>query len=167
MKRLRAWSPRRPSIPPRFPYRAILLAMRGHPSPESEQFLLAATHDFDPTYRSAAVGSLGWWEPFARPEVLLHLQDARFDPNLEVRLAARAALARLGERQALLWFKQALSSDNRQRVLEAIEAIPREGLTLLWPDLDKLSETEEPELAYHAREALERLQEDLDQRLGR
>ena len=55
----------------------------------------------------------------ARAEVLLHLQDARRDPNPEVRQAARAALARLGERQALQWFRQALASENRQRVHES------------------------------------------------
>jgi HEAT repeat protein len=166
MKRLRPWPPRRPSVPPRLPYQAILVALRGHPSPESEQFLLSAAHDWDPTFRAAALSSLGWWEPIARGEVLLHLQDARFDPSPEVRHAARAALARLGERQALQWFRQALNSDNRQRSLEAIQAVAIEGLTLLWPDLDRMSECDDADLVYCAREALEQMQEELDFRLG-
>jgi hypothetical protein len=167
MRRLQPWPPRRPSVPGHFPYRAILYALRGHPSPECEQFLLAAAHDWDPTFRGAAIGSLGWWEPCARAEVLLHLQDARFDPSPEVRHAARAALARLGERQALQWFRQALGSDNRQRVVEAVQAVAVEGLTLLWPDLDLLADGDDPELAHWTREALEQMQEDLDHRLPR
>jgi HEAT repeat protein len=166
-KRLHPWPPRRGSVPEGLPYQAILLSLRGHPSIESEQFLLTAAHDWDPTFRSAALSSLGWWEPLGRGEVLLHLQDARFDPSPEVRHAARAALARLGERQALQWFRQALGSDNRQRALEAVQAVAVEGLTLLWPDLDELAEGEDADLAYCAREALEQLQEDLDHRLGR
>ncbi len=166
MKRMRPRPPRRPSVPPRFPYRAILFAMRGHPSPEGEQFLLLAAHDWDPTFRGTAISSLGWWEPIARAEVLLHLNDARFDPCAEVRHAARASLARLGERQALQWFRQAWNSDNRQRVLEAIQAIAVENLTLLWPDLDRLADSDDFDLAWYAREALEQMREDLDYRLG-
>ena len=44
--------------------------------------------------------------------MLLTLADARRDPNPEVRHSARAALARLGERQALHWFRQTLVSDS-------------------------------------------------------
>jgi HEAT repeat protein len=167
MKRLRVFSAGRPAGPPDFPYKAILFVLRHHASPECEQFLLAAAHDYDPTFRGTAVASLGWWEPFERAEVLLHLQDARFDPSPEVRHAARTALARLGERQALEWFRQALHSDNRQRVLEAIQTIAVENLTLLWPDLDQLVEHEDSDLAYCAREALEQMQEDLEYRLER
>ena len=162
MKPLRAWSPRRPSVPPAFPYRALLFTLRSFPSPETEQFLLIAAHDWDPTYRSQAIASLCWWEPFARAEILLNLQAARFDHNGEVRHAARAALARLGERQALQWFRQALASDSRQCVLDAIHTIASEGLTLLWPDLDRLVDLDEPDLAYFAREALEQMNEELD-----
>jgi HEAT repeat protein len=166
LKRMRPWPPRWPSVAGGFPYRAVLFALRGHPSAETEQFLLAAAHDWDPTFRSAAVSSLGWWEPLARAEVQIHLHDARFDPSPEVRHAARAALARLGERQALQWFRQALASENRQRVLEAVQTIAVENLTLLWPDLDQLADQDDPDLAYCAREALEQLREELDYQLG-
>src|SRR5205814_1562136 len=83
--------------------RDLLRALRGHPSPQTEAFLLLAARDWDPTCRIVAIGSLGWWEPLQRYDVLLTLQDARRDPNPDVRQAARAALARLGERQALQW----------------------------------------------------------------
>ena len=66
----------------------MLYALRGQPSPQTESFLVMAARDWDPTYRSAAVASLGWWEPVQRPEVLLTLKDARRDPNPEVRKAA-------------------------------------------------------------------------------
>jgi HEAT repeat protein len=123
---------------------------------------LLAGRDWDPTYRVCAMSSLGWWEPLARTEVQSSLQDARRDPNPEVRHAARAALARLGERQALQWFRQSLTSEDPQRVLETIQTIAAENLTLLWPDLDRLADAEDGDVVHHAREALERLGEDMD-----
>lgn len=163
-RRRQALPPVRPSVPSDIPYRAILRAMRGHGSPQTEAFLMLAARDWDPTYRAAAVSSLGWWEPLQRREVLLTLQQAQRDPNPEVRQAARAALARLGERQALQWFRQFLTSEDPQRVHEAIQVIAAEGLILLWPDLDRLADAEDADVAHHAREALEQLCEDLEAR---
>jgi hypothetical protein len=161
LRRPRAAAPRRSSVATDIPYRAILRALRGHPSPKTESFLLLAAHDWDPTYRSAAVSSLGWWEPCHRGEVLWCLQKARRDLNLEVRQAARAALARLGECQALQWFRQALAGEENQRVHEAVQAVASEGITLLWPDLDRLADSEESDVAQHACEALERMREEM------
>jgi hypothetical protein len=160
--RRRLASPRLPSIPSTFPYRAVLRTLRGHGAPQTEALLLLAARDLDPTYRAAAVSSLGWWEPFHRAEVLLALQDARRDPNVEVRHAARAALARLGERLALQWFRQGLTSEDVQRVHETIQLVAAESLTLLWPDLDRLTDAEDADMAHHAREALERLREEME-----
>jgi hypothetical protein len=161
-RRRRALPPRRPSVPPDVPYAAILRALRNHPSPQTEALLLLAGRDWDPTFRVFAMSSLGWWEPLARTEVHSGLQDARRDPNPEVRHTARAALARLGERQALQWFRQSLTSEDPQRVLETIQTIAAENLTLLWPDLDRLADAEDGDVVHHAREALERLGEDMD-----
>jgi hypothetical protein len=161
-RRRRAFAPRRPSVPAQVPYRSVLRALRNHHSPQTEAFLLLAARDWDPTFRLAAVSSLGWWEPMQRPDVLLTLQDARRDPNPEVRQAARAALARLGERQALQWFRQTLTSEDPQRVHDTIQTVASENLTLLWPDLDRLADAEDTDVAHSAREALERLCEDLE-----
>lgn len=166
-KRRRALPPIRRSVPAAIPYQAILRALRGHPCRESETFLLLAARDWDPIYRAAAVSSLGWWEPENRVEVLMTLQQARHDPNPEVRQSARAALARLGERQSLQWFRQALNCEDPQRVHEAVQVIANEGLTLMWPDLDNLADSEDADIAYHAREALERLCENLNSRSGK
>ncbi|MBI1917409.1 MAG: HEAT repeat domain-containing protein [Planctomycetes bacterium] len=163
-KRRRSLPPRRPSLPADLPYKEVLYALRGHASPQTESFLLSAARDWDPTYRAAAVASLGWWEPLSRSEVLLTLADARRDPNPEVRQSGRAALARLGERQALHWFRQTLASEDPQRVHETIQLVALEGLTLLWPDLDRLADAEDADIAHHARESLERLCEELDRR---
>lgn len=141
---------------------AALIALRYHPSLESEQFILTGARSADPLVRSSAMSSLGWWEPMCRNVVLMHLQDGRYDSDGEVRHAARAALARLGERQALHWFRQGLASENRHIVLDSIQAIADEGITLLWPELDTLVDEEEPELASCAREALEQMQEELE-----
>jgi hypothetical protein len=167
MKRPRPEPPRQHSIPADLPYRAILYALRSHPSLETENFLALAASDWDPTYRLAALGSLGWWEPLEPALVLGCLQHGRRDCSLDVRQAARAALARLGERQALQWFRQSLCSENPHAVHEAIQVVTNEGLTLLWPDLDRLADAEDADVAHHAREALERFREDLDRRHGR
>ena len=132
--------------------------------PQTEAFLLLAARDWDPAIRINAVSSLGWWEPLRRQEVLLTLQDARRDPNPDVRQVARAALARLGERQALQWFRQTLTSEDPQRVHDTIQTVAVENLTLLWPDLDRLADAEDADVAHHAREALERLCEEMNYR---
>jgi len=160
-KRKRALPPRRSSLPDDVPYEAALRALRGHASAETEACLILACRDWDPTYRAAAVSSLGWWEPVNRRAVLSSLNDGRRDSSLEVRQAARAALARLGERQALQWFRQALTTENAQRLHEAIQVVAAEGLTLLWPDLDRLADADDPDVANHVREALECLCEDM------
>ena len=165
-QRRRALAPRRPSLAIDREYRAILKSFRGHPSKTTEDFLLIAAFDWDPVYRANAVSSLGWWEPIRRDDVLETLQDARRDPNPEVRHVARSALARLGERQALQWFRQSLFSEDPHRVFETIHAIATESLTLLWPDLDRLADAEDSDLAQQAREALERLSEEMDHYRG-
>ena len=154
--------PHKPSLPPGVPYQAILRSLRGHGSVETESFLVLAAHDWDPLHRAAAVSSLGWWEPLRRQEVLYTLQEARRDACPEVRQAARAALARLGERQALQWFRQTLASEDPHRVHETIQTIATESLTLLWPDLDRLADAEDGDVAQLAREALERLCEEME-----
>ncbi|HVS34299.1 MAG TPA: HEAT repeat domain-containing protein [Gemmataceae bacterium] len=154
--------PPRPSVALDFPYRSLLRALRACPGKPVEDFLLTAARDWDPTYRAAALSSLGWWEPVQRRMVLATLQDARHDANLDVRQAARAALARLGERQALQWFRQTLASEDPHRMHEAIQAVAVEGVTLLWPDLDHLADAEDADVAQVAREALERMCEEMD-----
>jgi hypothetical protein len=163
-RRPRPTPPRRRSVPADLPYPAILRALRGHGSRETEAFLLLAARDWDPTYRAAAFSSLGWWEPFNRQEVLAGLQRGRRDPNPEVRQAARAALARLGERQALQGFRQALLSEDLQHTLEALHVVVQEGVAFLWPEVDKLADSSDQDVAHHAREALARLAEEMEQR---
>jgi hypothetical protein len=152
--------PARPSVPAALPYAALLRTLRNHPSPLAEAFLLSAARDWDPIYRAAAVSSFGWSPPIAGPTVLSWLNDARDDVNAEVRLAAQAALARLGERRALHWFRQTLVGEtDAPPSPEAIRRIAAEGLTWLWPDLDQLADSDDVEVAHHAREALEQMRE--------
>ena len=80
--------------------------------------------------------------------------------------AARGALARLGERLSLQWFRQGLASDDPQRVHETIQIIAVEQIVLLWPDLERLAEGDDDDVSHHARESLERLSEELDRRFG-
>lgn len=155
-------SPKHPSIAPEIGYRNVLLSLRGHPSIETERFLMLACQDWDPLYRMAALGSLGWWEPYLRDEIQACLATCRRDPSPTVRQMARAALARLGERASLHWFRQALLADDPHQIAEAAHVIANEGLTLLWPDLDRLMDNEHSDVALHAREAVERLAEEME-----
>jgi hypothetical protein len=159
-RRLRPLSRPAP-IPADIPYPAVLRALRGHPSNEVEGLLLLAARDCEPTCRCAALSSIGWWEPLLGKKTYSCLQEARRDSNPDVRQAARAALGRLGERQALQWFRQALMGQDSQRVHEAIQSVSQEGLMLLWPDLDRLADSENVDVALHSSEALERLHEEL------
>ncbi len=156
----RSYLPWKPRIPEHVPYEAILRTLRAFPSPATEKFLLLATHDFDPTVRLAAISSLGWWEPMDRDAVLSTLAQFRRDLRPEIRQLARAALARLGERAALHWFRQSLYTDSPLQVIEGIQIISQEGLTLLWPEIDRLADSESPEIAHYAREALARFHEE-------
>lgn len=153
--------PRRPSLGKEIPYGEILHSLRGHPSAETERFLVLACQDWDPHIRIAALSSLGWWEPMLAVDVRETLRKCRRDPSPEVRQTARAALARLGERASLHWFRQALLADDPHQIAEAAHVIANEGLTLLWPDLDRLLDAD-PDIALHAREAVERLAEEME-----
>jgi hypothetical protein len=144
-----------------FPYAAALRAMRRHYSRDAEAILLLATRDGHVGYRRAALESLGWFEPFRSVEVIQSLEECRRGHDPDVRRAARAALGRLGERTALSWFRQGLASDEPQYLHEAIQTIATEGLTLLWPELDRFVDSTDPDLAYHAGEATVLLSEQL------
>ncbi len=166
MQRRSQWRPRpdapvRPSVPSHIPYQAILRALRRHPSPETENFLMLAANDWDPTYRAAALGGFGWTEPILKAPVQQALAVGRRDPCSAVRQAARAALARLGERAALQWFRHGLTAEDTTQVQETVQLIADEGLTLLWPDLDRLADSEVPEISQIAKEALERMAEEM------
>ena len=124
---------------------------------------MLACRDWDPSIRMAALSSFGWWEPLLRAEVRGCLSTCRRDPSPEVRQTARAALARLGERGSLHWFRQALLAEDPHQVAEAAHVIANEGLTLLWPDLDRLLDADQADIVLHAREAVERLAEEMEQ----
>src|SRR4029077_19576605 len=110
--------------------------------------------------RMAALGSLGWWEPLQRRAVLRCLHEARYARLPAVQRAAQAALARLGERQALQWFRQQFAAESSDRVHHVLDLIAQEGVVLLWPDLDHLADAEDGDIAHHACETLELLRED-------
>jgi len=73
--------------------------------------------------------------------------------------AAVAALARLGECASLNVLREALQSPSVDNVHQTIDLIAAEGLTWLWPDLDLLTESDNPAIAHHAWEAVEDLRE--------
>src|SRR5262249_11383771 len=146
---------------PNFPHLAVLRALRNFPSPDAERTLLEGTRSRDISVRTAALGSLGWWVPINYDTVLGRLKEARCERVPAVQNAAYAALARLGERNALRWFRQQLAGESPEPIHRVIQLIAEEGLLLLWPDLDALADAEDGDIAFHACEALEQLREDL------
>lgn len=146
--------------------RAALAALRGHPCEEAERVLLHYAGRPEPEWRRTAFRSIGWWEPVHRPEVLKALHAARQDASAEVRRAALAALARLGECAALQTIREQLARETPVSVLDAIRLCAAEGLTWLWPELDQLTESDDPTIAAEAWEAIERLREEFLGPLG-
>jgi HEAT repeat protein len=95
------------------------------------------------------------------PAVRKLLDQCRDDGSPDVRLAAEAALARLGERRALQFFRQSLVGESDTPVADAVRRVAAEGLTWLWPELDALADADDPEVAATAREGLEQMRENM------
>src|SRR5262245_11170032 len=119
------------AIAPNFPHLAVLRALRNFPSPDAERTLLEGTRSRDISVRTAALGSLGWWVPINYDTVLGRLKEARCERVPAVQNAACAALARLGERNALRWFRQQLAGERPEPIHRVIQLIAEEGLLLL------------------------------------
>ncbi len=136
---------------------AILFALRGHPGAETEELLLRCTQHHSPQVQLAAFQSLGWSEPLDRDGVINALSIAQRSSRAVLRRAALAIQARLGECVALTVTRKALCGSDPASVHEMIDLIAEEDLTWLWPDLDLLTESEDPSIASHAWEAIERM----------
>ena len=65
--------------------------------------------------------------------------------------------------RALHWFRQALLGDDPRQIAEAAHVIADEGLTLLWPELDRLLDVDNAVVVLHAREAVEQMAEEMEQ----
>jgi len=138
---------------------ATLQALRGHPSDEAERVLLQYVARPEAGWRQAAFQSLGWWEPARRGEVLHAIRNGKQDANEDVRRAAMAAAARLGECASLQMIREMLTRDKQAIALNAIRFCASEGLSWLWPELDVLTESDDCVIAAAAWEAVENLRE--------
>ncbi len=139
---------------------AGLAALRGHPGEEAEKVLLACVAHTDAAWRLSAMRSMGWWEPVRRAEVLGAIRAGKQDPQPAVRRAALAAAARLGECAALQTLREMLNRENLHQVQDAIQLCKTEGLSWMWPELDQLTETDNPHIVSEAWEAIERIREE-------
>jgi hypothetical protein len=137
----------------------VLAALRGHRCREAEGVLLKAMGHPDPVVRRASCGAFGWWDPFDPYVLVPRLRAGRNDPDPAARRAAVAALARLGERAALLEFAEALTGEEPSIRQHGALAVADEGLSWLWPDVQALAEGPHPDAAVAATEAMERLRE--------
>ncbi len=138
---------------------ATLKGLRGHPSDEAERVLLQYVSRPEAGWRQAAFQSLGWWEPTRRDEVLQAIRAGKQDANADVRRAAMAAAARLGECAALQMIRETLTIEKQEIVLDTIRLCASEGLSWLWPELDVLTESDDCVIAAGAWEAVENLRE--------
>ena len=139
---------------------AALEALRGHPSLEAERILLTFLNRPEPEWRLSALRSLGWWEPLSRGEVLAAIRTARQDEHPELRRAALAVSARLGECAALQIIRDGMWRENPAPVRDAIQLCGNEGLSWLWPELDALTEADDATIATEAWDAIERVREE-------
>jgi hypothetical protein len=139
----------------------VLTALRGHACYETERALLRVAVATNPALRHAAVASLGWWPPYDPDRVVRTLRVARTDTDTEIRRAAVAALARLGERAALAEVVAGLHSEEPPIRADTAARIAAEELTWLWPDLETAAAADDADTALAAGEALERLRERL------
>jgi hypothetical protein len=146
--------------------REAIRALRGHPSDEAERVLLHYAGRPEAAWREAAFQSLGWWEPARRGEVLHAIRSGRQDADANVRRASLAAGARLGECAALQMIRDTMARESQSCVLDAIRLCASEGLSWLWPELDLLTESDDPAIAAEAWEAIERLREEFLGPLG-
>jgi hypothetical protein len=144
----------------------VIRAMRGHAGRSTEAMLLEFASTGAEPIRCAALGALAWQEPIRPAAVHACLQAARGANQRSVRHAARAARARLGERAALQEFRNALVGTDALKLMETMRTIADEGLMWLWPDLDRVADAEDAEVAFQAREALERMREQMLHSLG-
>ncbi len=132
--------------------------LRGFPGHSAEKVLLQCAKSRDPMLRCSAYRNLGWWEPMDRTAVLGALKlGVATKKTAEVRWFAKAALARLGERNSLNSFRSLLYSEDYSKVHLGIQTVGTEGISLLWPDLDQLMDSEDEGISYHAWEATEKL----------
>jgi hypothetical protein len=148
-------------LPPGFPYIPALRALRFFGTPNTERLLLDAANDWSAPVRAAAVASLGWADPIDFFAVLCELQRARIDSSPAVRRSAEAVLARLGEREALQRFRNQFVGEDTVRIGSTALFAGDEGVLLLWPELDRLTDSDDPEIVACASEAIERLNETL------
>jgi len=139
---------------------AGLAALRGHPGEVTEKVLLAGVTHADAAWRLAAMRSLGWWEPVLRAEVLEAIRNGKQDTQPAIRRAALAAAARLGECAAMQTLREMLNRENLHQVQDAIHLCKTEGLSWMWPDLDQLTESDNPHIVSEAWEAIERIREE-------
>jgi hypothetical protein len=138
---------------------ALLCALRGHACNEAEWALIHIVQSAEPILQRAAISSLGWWPPFDPDAVVRCLRLARTDSDTEIRRAAVAALARLGERAALSEIAAGLTSEETAIRQSSAMTIASEELTWLWPDLETTAAGPDPDTALTACEAIERLRE--------
>ena len=145
---------------------ALIGSLRGHQCLEAENVLVRAAGASNAAVRRAAMAAFGWTDPLDPYSVTVALQAGRGDPDAGVRHAAVGALARIGERAAVQEFLEGLNAEDAAiRQLTALTAA-EEGLTWLWPDLDAMADSPDPDTALAACEALERMREQILGPLG-
>lgn len=138
----------------------LIRRLGDQPDHAVEEILVNAAESRHRPVRCAALEALGFRESVSR-EAMAVLLEARIDPDSTIAWTADAALARLGEVRALQRFRHRLASEEPEHLHWAIDWIARMELTMLWPDLDRLADAENPEVAFHACEALEHLREQM------
>jgi hypothetical protein len=141
----------------------LIAALQQHEQLYNQDLLVALCGSSDRRIRCAALGGLGYLQVVSTKSQRL-LSCALRDSNLDVSMTAAAALARLGEWRSLQSLRSRLASENPETVHTTIDWIARFEVTLLWPELSILVAGTNPEIAFHAAEALATIDERLCRR---
>jgi hypothetical protein len=128
---------------------AAIRALQCFPSIESERVLVNAIDHAWPEIRHAAWDAVGWWTPCGT-EFVQRIQKQSRSSDSATNDSALCALARLGNRKSLNVLRSRLRNSRAERVHQTLDMISSQGIALLLPDIDALSQSDDPEIALRA-----------------
>ncbi len=146
-------------MPKRRPTRLDIAILRAMAPDYAEHLVRLLDEELPHSRRAAIVDALGW---SGDQSVLLTLEQASKFEDIEVRCAALRAGAKLGHHSVAEWVVEALSDDDPNVRVQAVNSASALGLVQAVPLLQSMVEDRELWVRLRAAEALEILTPDTD-----